>query len=123
MVCPNPGRKDTASKDEKINVKRPKLEAPDAELMFPLPLFHQTPGPISVSQSYLRRLIVERWEAEVNACEQAKKQQLSEIAPGPNISILQASLQRIISECWDAELKCCEEAKCHEVNLLLILAK
>ncbi|KAG1850230.1 hypothetical protein DFJ58DRAFT_729323 [Suillus subalutaceus] len=103
--CPNPGHKDAASKDEKMNVKRPKLEATDAELMFPLPPFRQTPGPISVSQSYLHRLIVERWEAEVNACEQAKKQQLSEIAPGPNISILQASLRRIVGKRWDAELK------------------
>jgi hypothetical protein len=32
---------------------RPECEVPNEEAMFPLPLFHQTPGPISVSQSYL----------------------------------------------------------------------
>ncbi|KAG0704056.1 hypothetical protein DFH29DRAFT_997942 [Suillus ampliporus] len=80
-MSPSAGHKDAASKNEKINVKRPKLEAPDprpmleaadAEPMFPLPPFRQTPGPISASQTYLCRLILERWEAEVKACEKAK---------------------------------------------------
>ncbi|KAG1815869.1 hypothetical protein EV424DRAFT_1540896 [Suillus variegatus] len=68
-------------KDRKIDIKRPKVETPNIELhmplrevrdtepMIPLPPFHQTPGPVTVSQTYLRRLIVERWEAEVKACE------------------------------------------------------
>jgi hypothetical protein len=50
----------------------PKCKVPKAEPMFPLPPFHQTPGPISISQVYLRRLILEYWEAELKACEKAK---------------------------------------------------
>ncbi|KAG2362144.1 hypothetical protein BDR07DRAFT_1485143 [Suillus spraguei] len=79
-------------KDGKIDVKRPKHEEPDTEPMFPIPPFRQTPGPISVSQPYLHKLILVHLEAEVKACEQAKKLQLSEIAPGQNITILQESL-------------------------------
>ncbi|KAG2108842.1 hypothetical protein BD769DRAFT_1675125 [Suillus cothurnatus] len=33
--------------------RRPKREVPDGELMIPLPPFCQTPGPVSVAQSYL----------------------------------------------------------------------
>jgi hypothetical protein len=47
----------------------------------------------------------------VKACEQVKKLQLLELAPGPAISILQVSMRRLIIERWDAEVKWCEEAK------------
>ena len=103
---------------------RPKVEEPttDAEPMFPLPPFCQTPGPISVSQSYLQRLILERWEAEVKACEKEKTLQLLEIAPGPALPIIQASLQRLVIECWDAEVKHCEKAKQAQLLELLLAA-
>ncbi|KAG2100458.1 uncharacterized protein F5147DRAFT_655572 [Suillus discolor] len=105
------GRKEAGCEDTKIDVKRPKLERPDAEPMFLRPPFRQTPGPVTASQNYIRNLILERWEAEVKACEQAKKLQLLEIAPGPAISILQASIRRLVIERWDVEVKRCEEAK------------
>lgn len=57
-------------------------EVPIEEAMYPLPPFRQTPGPISVSQSYLRRLIIERWDTEIRY-------------------IIQASLQRLVAERWD----------------------
>ncbi|KAG1766912.1 hypothetical protein EV702DRAFT_1050539 [Suillus placidus] len=108
--------------DMKIDVKRPKLERLDAEPMLLLPPFCQTPGPITVSQTYVRKLILERWEAEVKACEQAKKLQLLELAPGPAISILQASVRRLVVERWDAELKRCEEAKRAQLLEVLLAA-
>ncbi|KAG1829050.1 hypothetical protein DFJ58DRAFT_848827 [Suillus subalutaceus] len=123
---------------DKDSVKRPKLEAPDAEPnaeprrlkrevpdaepMFLLPPFRQTPGPISIAQSYLRKLILEHWEAEIKACEQAKKLQLLEIAPGPALTLIQASLRRLVVEHWDAELKRCEEAKQAQMLELLLAA-
>ncbi|KAG2120209.1 hypothetical protein BD769DRAFT_1671856 [Suillus cothurnatus] len=100
-----------ACKDRKIVVKRPKLEVadaepsipkrevPNAEPMFPLPPFRQTPGPISVSQVYLRRLILEHWEAELKTCEK--------------------NHARLVTDHWDAEVKRCEEAK--QVQLLELL--
>jgi hypothetical protein len=100
-------------------VCRENVRLEDTELMFPLPPFRQTPGPVSVSQSYLRRLILARWEAEVKGCEHAKKLQLMEIAPGPALTLLQASLRRIIVDRWDAEVRCCEEVK--KVQLLELL--
>ncbi|KAG1775223.1 hypothetical protein EV702DRAFT_1047085 [Suillus placidus] len=94
--------------DMKIDVKRPKLERLDAEPMLLLPPFCQTPGPITVSQTYVRKLILERWEAEVKAC--------------PAISILQASVRRLVVERWDAELKRCEEAKRAQLLEVLLAA-
>ncbi|KAG1871201.1 hypothetical protein DFJ58DRAFT_722632 [Suillus subalutaceus] len=116
------GRKEAGCEDTKIDVKRPKLERPDAKPMFLRPPFRQTPGPVTASQNYIRNLILERWEAEVKACEQAKKLQLLEIAPGPAISILQASIQRLVVERWDAEVKRCEEAKRAQLLEVLLAA-
>ncbi|KAG1881924.1 hypothetical protein C8R48DRAFT_766903 [Suillus tomentosus] len=116
------GRKEAGCEDTKIDVKRPKLERPDAEPMFLRPPFRQTPGPITASQNYIRNLILERWEAEVKACKQAKKLQLLEVAPGPAISILQASIRRLIVERWDAEVKRCEEAKRAQLLEVLLAA-
>jgi hypothetical protein len=87
--------------------------------MFPVPPYCQTPGPISVAQTYLQKLILERWAAEVQACENAKKLQLLEIAPAKDLTPIQASLQRLVSECWEAEVKHCKEAK--KVQLLELL--
>ncbi|KAG2111379.1 hypothetical protein BD769DRAFT_1674372 [Suillus cothurnatus] len=110
-------------KESKIGIKRPKLEAPDAEPrrpkrevpdaepMLPVPPYCQTPGPISVAQTYLRKLMLECWAAEVQACKNAKKLQLLEIAPAKDLTPIQASLQRLVSERWEAEVKHCEEAK------------
>ncbi|KAG2029101.1 hypothetical protein BDR03DRAFT_987982 [Suillus americanus] len=90
--------------------------------MVPLPPFRQTPGPVLVSQTYLRRLIVERWEAEVKACEKSKQLRLLELAPGPALTIIQASVRRLIIERWDAEVKHCEEAKWAQFLELLLAA-
>ncbi|KAG1876865.1 hypothetical protein C8R48DRAFT_768439 [Suillus tomentosus] len=123
-------------KDGKIGVKRLKLEVPDAEPiipkcevrnaepMIPVPPYCQTLGPILVSQSYLQRLILECWEAEVKACEKAKKLQQLEIAPGPGPvpTLIQASLRRLVTDRWDAELKYCEEAKQAQLLELLLAA-
>ncbi|KAG1872174.1 hypothetical protein F4604DRAFT_1925770 [Suillus subluteus] len=121
-------------KESKISIKRPKLEVPDAEPrrpkrevpdaepMIPLPPFRQTPGPISVAQTYLRKLILERWEAEIQACKKEKKLQLLEIVPGTGLTLIQASLQRLVSERWDAEVKRCEEAKRAQLLELLLAA-
>lgn len=111
-ATPSTGDKKAACKDGNIIVT-------DTEPMFPLPPFRQTPGPISASQSYVQRLILARWEAEVKRCEHGKKLQLMEIAPGPALTLLQASLRRIIVDRWDAELRCCEEVK--KVQLLELL--
>lgn len=141
-MSPSAGHKDTARKDGKLEIKRsviplplpiiamylpvacrPKLEEPDTGPMFPRPPFRQTPGPISVSQIYLHKLILERWEAEVKACENAKKLQLIELVPGTGTpSLLQASLRRLVSERWDAEVKRCEEAKRVQLLELLLAA-
>jgi hypothetical protein len=86
------------------------------------PPFRQTPGPITASQNYIQKLILERWEAEVKACEQAKKLQLLEVAPGPAISILQASIRRLVIERWDAEVKRCGEAKRAQLLEVLLAA-
>lgn len=100
----------------------PLREVRDTEPMSPLPPFRQTPGPVTVSQTYLRRLIVERWEAEVKACEKSKQLRLLEIAPGPGFTIIQASIRRLVIERWDAEVKRCEEAKRAQLLELLLAA-
>ncbi|KAG1847774.1 hypothetical protein C8R48DRAFT_779115 [Suillus tomentosus] len=99
-------------KESKIGIKRPKLEAPDAEPrrpkrevpdaepMFPVPhivkhLAHLCGSDIpakthfralggrskdlTLIQASLRRLVSERWDAEVKRCEEAKKVQLLEL--------------------------------------------
>ncbi|KAG1784332.1 uncharacterized protein HD556DRAFT_1311171 [Suillus plorans] len=113
-MSPSAGHKDAARKDGNSRSKvacRPKLEEPDTGPMFPRPPFRQTPGPIWFPK-YTCKLILERWEAEVKACENAKKLQLIELVPGTGTpSLLQASLRRLVSERWDAEVKRCEEAK------------
>jgi len=65
---------------------------------------------------------VERWEAEVKACEKSKQLQLLEIAPGPGFTIIQASIRRLVIERWDAEVKCCKEAKWVQLLELLLAA-
>ncbi|KAG1798210.1 uncharacterized protein HD556DRAFT_1440546 [Suillus plorans] len=45
----------------------------------PTPPYRQTPAPVTVSQSYLRKLVLERWEAEFKCCEEARKAQLLEV--------------------------------------------
>ncbi|KAG2140335.1 hypothetical protein BD769DRAFT_1384088 [Suillus cothurnatus] len=91
--------------------------------MYPLlPPFRQTPGPIVVPQSYLQRLILERWEAEVKGCEHVKNAQLLEIVPGPALTIRQANLRRLIIEHWEVEVKHCEEAKWAQLLELVLAA-
>ncbi|KAG2745351.1 hypothetical protein P692DRAFT_20877739 [Suillus brevipes Sb2] len=107
-VSPAIGDKTATSKNGNIIVKRPKLDEP----MYPLPPpFRQTPSPVMVSQSYVQKLIMERWEAELKNCEHAKKLQLLEMVPGPALTLLQANLRRLIVERWEAEVRRCEEAK------------
>ncbi|KAG0696693.1 hypothetical protein DFH29DRAFT_1004361 [Suillus ampliporus] len=116
------------------SIKRPKVkdneephagerEVPIEEAMYPLPPFRQTPGPISVSQSYIRRLIIERWDAEIRYCEKAKKLRQFKMRLGQGrLTIIQASLQRLVAERWDAEAKRCEEAKRAQLLELLLAA-
>ncbi|KAG2040380.1 hypothetical protein BDR03DRAFT_1007986 [Suillus americanus] len=90
--------------ERKNSIKRPKVEdneepyageceVPIKEDMYLLPPFHQMPGPISVSQSYLRRLIVERWDTKICYCEKAKKLCQFEMGLGQGrFTIIQASL-------------------------------
>jgi len=98
---------------------RPKLDEP---MYLLLPPFCQTPGPIVVPQSYLQRLILERWEVEVKGCEHAKNAQLLEIVPGPALTIRQANLHRLIIERWEVEVRCCEEAKWAQLLELVLAA-
>ncbi|KAG1773537.1 hypothetical protein EDD22DRAFT_841933 [Suillus occidentalis] len=112
-------------RDAEPQAIRPKREEPNnEEPMFPLPPFCQTPGPISVSQSYIRRLILEHWNTEIRYCEKAKKLGQLEIGPAPGLrlTIIQASLQRLVAERWDAEVKRCEEAKRAQLLELLLAA-
>ncbi|KIK43912.1 hypothetical protein CY34DRAFT_106246 [Suillus luteus UH-Slu-Lm8-n1] len=112
-------------RDAEPQAIRPKREEPnDEEPMFLLPPFRQTPGPISVSQSYIRRLILEHWNAEIRYCEKAKKLGQLEIGPAPGLrlTIIQASLQRLVADRWDAEVKRCEEAKRAQLLELLLAA-
>ncbi|KAG2743057.1 hypothetical protein P692DRAFT_20878964 [Suillus brevipes Sb2] len=48
-------------------------------LQTPVPPYRQTPAPVIVSQNYLHRLIVDRWDAEVKRCEEGRKAQLLEV--------------------------------------------
>ncbi|KAG2063499.1 hypothetical protein BDR04DRAFT_1123215 [Suillus decipiens] len=113
------GDKKAICKNGNVIVKRPKLDEP----MYPLlPPFRQTPGPIVVPQSYLQRLILEHWEAEVKGCEHAKNAQLLEIVPGPALTIRQANLRRLIIERWEVEVRCCEEAKRAQLLELVLAA-
>ncbi|KAG2073055.1 hypothetical protein BDR04DRAFT_1116581 [Suillus decipiens] len=108
IVSPAIDNKKATCKNGNVIVKRPKLNEP----MYLLhPPFHQTPSIVAVPQSYLQRLILEHWEAEVKGCEHAKNVQLLEIVPGPALTIRQANLHRLIIECWEVEVRCCEEAK------------
>ncbi|KAG2109945.1 uncharacterized protein F5147DRAFT_652124 [Suillus discolor] len=118
-VSPAIGDKTATSKNGNIIVKRPKLNEP----MYPLPPpFRQTPSPVMVSQSYLQKLIMERWEAELKNCEHAKKLQLLEMVPGPALTLLQANLRRLIVERWEAEVRRCEEAKRAQLFELVLAA-
>ncbi|KAG2756758.1 hypothetical protein P692DRAFT_20714539, partial [Suillus brevipes Sb2] len=60
--------------------------------------------------------------AEVKACEQAKKLQLLEVAPGTALSILQASIQRLVVEHWDVKVKRCKKAKWAQLLKVLLAA-
>ncbi|KAG1837060.1 hypothetical protein F4604DRAFT_1942608 [Suillus subluteus] len=44
---------------------------PSHEVLYPLPPFRQTPGPIQASQTYLRTLVLECWDAEIRRCHEA----------------------------------------------------
>ncbi|KAG1761820.1 hypothetical protein EV702DRAFT_1272757 [Suillus placidus] len=105
-VSPAIGDKTATCKNGNVIVKRPKLKELN-EPMYPLPPpFHQTPSPVVAPQSYLQRLILERWEAEVKGCEHAKKLQLLELVP----------------ERWEAEVRHCEEAKRAQLLELVLAA-
>ncbi|KAG1734202.1 uncharacterized protein EDB91DRAFT_1084112 [Suillus paluster] len=128
-------------KDEKIGVKRPKLEAPNAEPMYLLPPFRQCEVPDArqrevpdARQREARQCEVPDaepmyplppfrqtpgpiscWEAELKACQKAKQLQLLEIVPAGGMP----GHARLVTDRWDAEAKRCEEAK--RVQLLEIL--
>ncbi|KAG2158761.1 uncharacterized protein EDB93DRAFT_1245996 [Suillus bovinus] len=78
------------------------------EVLYPLPPFRQTPGPIQASQTYLQTLILEHWDAEIRRCEEACKAQLLERIQGPNTH--QTFVREMIVVHWNAEKKHCEEA-------------
>jgi len=87
------------------------------ELHYPLQPFRQTPGPIVTSQTYLRTLVLERWDAEIRRCEDACKAQLSERVQGPVTH--QSFVRELIVERWKAEKQRCQEAR--KVQLLELL--
>lgn len=88
-------------------------EAPHApEHHYPLQPYRQTPGPITTSQTYLRTLVLERWD---EAC----KAQLSECIQGPVTH--QTYVRELIVGRWHAEKQRCQEA-CKVQLLELLLA-
>ncbi|KAG0692304.1 hypothetical protein DFH29DRAFT_882684 [Suillus ampliporus] len=84
---------------------------------FPLQPFRQTPGPIMASQTYLRTLVLERWDAEIRRCDDACKAQLTERVPGP--LTYQTLIRELIFGRWCAEKQRCQEAR--KVQLLELL--
>ncbi|KAG0692088.1 hypothetical protein DFH29DRAFT_883109 [Suillus ampliporus] len=84
---------------------------------FPLQPFRQTPGPIMASQTYLRTLVLERWDAEIRRCDDACKAQLTERVPGP--LTYQTLIRELIIGRWCAEKQRCQEAR--KVQLLELL--
>jgi hypothetical protein len=47
--------------------------------MTPIQPHRQTPAHLVVSQNYMRKLVAERWDAEVRRCEEGRKAQLLEV--------------------------------------------
>ncbi|KAG1718288.1 hypothetical protein EDB19DRAFT_1838297 [Suillus lakei] len=92
---------------------------PPPEVLYPLPPYRQTPGPVKASQTYLRTLVLERWDAEIRRCEEACKAQLLECIQGPVTH--QNFVREMIAGRWNAEKKHCEEA-CKVQLLELLLA-
>ncbi|KAG1784275.1 hypothetical protein EV702DRAFT_1191273 [Suillus placidus] len=90
------------------------------EVLYPLPPFRQTPGPIKASQTYLRTLVLERWDAEIRRCEEACKAQLLERVQGPITQ--QTFVREMIAVRWNAEKKRCEEARKVQLMELLLAA-
>ncbi|KAG1858162.1 hypothetical protein F4604DRAFT_1931189 [Suillus subluteus] len=93
---------------------------PSHEVLYPLPPFRQTPGPIQASQTYLRTLVLERWDAEIRRCHEACKVQLLEHMQGP--ATHQAFMWEQIAGRWNAEKKWCEEARKVQLLELLLVA-
>ncbi|KAG1873945.1 hypothetical protein F4604DRAFT_1925517 [Suillus subluteus] len=87
------------------------------DLHYPLNPHRQTPGPIPTSQTYLRTLVLECWNAELRHCDEACKAQISERMQGPLTH--QTYVRELIIGHWNAEKKKCEEAR--KVQLLEIL--
>ncbi|KAG1872444.1 hypothetical protein DFJ58DRAFT_836992 [Suillus subalutaceus] len=76
-----------------------------------------TPGPITTSQTYLRTLVLQRWDAEIRRCDDACKAQLSEHIQGP--ATHQMFVQELIVGRWSIEKQRCQEAR--KVQLLELL--
>jgi hypothetical protein len=87
------------------------------EVHFPVQPFRQTPGPITTSQTYLRTLILERWDAEIRRCDDACKVQLCECFQGPMTR--ESFIRELIVGRWNAEKQRCQEAQ--KVQLLELL--
>jgi hypothetical protein len=87
------------------------------EVPFPVQPFRQTPGPITTSQTYLRTLILERWDAEIRRYDDACKVQLCECFQGP--MTCESFVQELIVGRWNAEKQRCQEAQ--KVQLLELL--
>jgi hypothetical protein len=45
----------------------------------PVPPYRQTPAPVTVSQNYMYRLVLDHWDAEIKWCEEARKAHLLEV--------------------------------------------
>ncbi|KAG1732915.1 uncharacterized protein EDB91DRAFT_1084645 [Suillus paluster] len=95
----------------------PREVPPALEIQFPLAPYRQTPGPIKTSQTYLRTLVLERWDAEIRLCKETCKAQLSEHMKGPVAH--QNLVREMITVRWNAEKKWCEESR--KVQLLELL--
>ncbi|KAG1745383.1 uncharacterized protein EDB91DRAFT_1080311 [Suillus paluster] len=79
----------------------------------------KTPGPITTSQTYLRTLVLEHWDAEIRHCDEACKAQLSDCIQGPVTH--QSYVRELIVRLWNMEKQWCQEA-CKVQLLELLLA-
>ncbi|KAG1723579.1 hypothetical protein EDB19DRAFT_1916045 [Suillus lakei] len=97
----------------------PREVKPALDIQFPLAPYRQTPGPIKTSQTYLRTLVLERWDAEIRLCDESCRAQLSEHIQGPVAH--QNLVREMITVRWNAEKKRCEEScKVQLLELLLV---
>lgn len=90
------------------------------EVHYPVQPFHQTPGPVTTSQTYLQTLILEHWDVEIRCCDDACKVQLCKCFPGPMSR--ESLIRELIVRHWNAEKQWCQEAQKIQLLELLLAA-